>query len=413
MLAAGVLLSSAAGSNAASTEREVVLPPDAEHAEAALAASPRHGEWVEIEVASQTGPPLTTWVVYPERAEKAGAVIVIHEVYGLTDWVRAVADRLAAEGFIALAPDLLSGFGPDGGGTESLGDRVREAIGALRPEEAVQRLDAVREYALALPAANGRVGTVGFCWGGSTSFDYATEQRELDAAVVYYGTSPQEPYDYRRIEAPVLGLYGEDDARVNATIPLAREQMEDLGKPYTVHVCEGAGHGFLRQQDGCDGANLRAAERAWPATLEFFREHLEKGDRMSEHASGTFDVELTPQAAEQASDEAGVGGMQIAKEFHGDLEGTSSGRMLTVFTEVEGSAGYVAMERVEGTLGGRSGTFFLQHSGLMDRGAPRLTIHVVPDSGTGELEGLAGQMTIEIDQGEHRYELEYTLPETS
>lgn len=248
------------------------LPPDAEGAEAALTDSPRHGEWVDVEVAD--GSTVKTWVVYPERSDDAGAVIVIHEIFGLTDWARAVADQLAADGFIALAPDLLTGKGPDGGGTESLGDRVREVIRELEPAEVNARLDAVRAYALELPAANGRVGAVGFCWGGSTSFAYATAQPELDAAVVYYGSSPEEPDAYERIGAPVLGLYGGDDARVNATIPAAEAAMGRLGKSYTKHVYEGAGHGFLRQQGERDGANQRAAEQAWPATLEFFREHL-------------------------------------------------------------------------------------------------------------------------------------------
>lgn len=249
------------------------LPADADGAEAALADSPRHGEWVDVELAD--GSELTTWVVYPERPDKAGAVIVIHEIFGLTDWVRAVADRLAADGFIALAPDLLSGRGPDGGGTDSLGDRAREVIRELEPAEAHARLDAVRAYAMGLPAANGRLGAVGFCWGGSTSFAYAAAQPELDAAVVYYGGSPEEPGGYEAIQSPVLGLYGEDDARINATIPTAEAQMERLGKSYTRHVYEGAGHGFLREQDERDGANRRAAEQAWPATLAFFREHLE------------------------------------------------------------------------------------------------------------------------------------------
>lgn len=248
------------------------LPPDEGGAEAALADSPRHGEWVDVELAD--GSTVKTWVVYPERSDDAGAVIVIHEIFGLTDWARAVADQLAADGFIALAPDLLTGKGPDGGGTESLGDRVREVIRELEPAEVNARLDAVRAYALELPAANGGVGAVGFCWGGSTSFAYATAQPELDAAVVYYGSSPEEPGAYERIEAPVLGLYGGDDARVNATIPAAEEAMGQLGKSYTKNVYEGAGHGFLRQQGERDGANQRAAEQAWPATLEFFREHL-------------------------------------------------------------------------------------------------------------------------------------------
>jgi carboxymethylenebutenolidase len=257
---------------AAPAARGADLPPDAEHAKAALAASPRHGEWVDLKLPD--GGKLVTWVVYPETKARAGAVIVIHEIFGLTDWARGVADQLAKEGFIALAPDLLSGKGPNGGGTESLGDDVTKVIRTLTPETVSARLDAVRDYALKIPAANGKVGAIGFCWGGTTSFEYAVHQPKLDAAVVYYGTSPESAADYAKIGAPVLGLYGGDDARVGATIPRAEAEMKKLGKRYTVRVYDGAGHGFLRQQTGRDGANLRASEKAWPETIAFFRERL-------------------------------------------------------------------------------------------------------------------------------------------
>jgi len=248
------------------------LPPDAEQAKAALAKSPRHGEWTDLKLPD--GGKLVTWVVYPEKKEKAGTVIVIHEIFGLTDWVRGVADQLAKDGFIALAPDLLSGKGPDGGGTASLGEDVTKVIRTLTPETVSARLDAVRDYALKIPAANGKVGTVGFCWGGSTSFAYAVGQPKLDAAIVYYGSSPSDPASYAKISAPVLGLYGGDDARVNSTIPAAEAEMKKLGKKYTVRLFDGAGHGFLRQQTGRDGANMKASEQAWAATLAFFRENL-------------------------------------------------------------------------------------------------------------------------------------------
>jgi carboxymethylenebutenolidase len=257
---------------AAPAARGADLPPDAEHAKAALAASPRHGEWVDLKLPD--GGKLVTWVVYPETKARAGAVIVIHEIFGLTDWARGVADQLAKEGFIALAPDLLSGKGPNGGGTESLGDDVTKVIRTLTPETVSARLDAVRDYALKIPAANGKVGAIGFCWGGTTSFEYAVHQPKLDAAVVYYGTSPESAADYAKIGAPVLGLYGGDDARVGATIPRAEAEMKKLGKRYTVRVYDGAGHGFLRQQTGRDGANLKASEKAWPETIAFFRERL-------------------------------------------------------------------------------------------------------------------------------------------
>jgi len=248
------------------------LPPDADGAKEALSKSPRHGEWVDIKLPD--GGKLVTWVVYPEVKAKAGAVIVVHEIFGLTDWVRSVADQLAKEGFIALAPDLLSGKGPNGGGTDSLGEEATKVIRTLTPEAVAGMLNAVRDYALKLPAGSGKTGSVGFCWGGTTSFAYAVAQPKLDAAVVYYGTSPSDPAAYAKIHAPVLGLYGGDDARVDATIPTAEAEMKKNGKSYTPRVFDGAGHGFLRQQSGKDGANRKATEQAWPATLAFFRENL-------------------------------------------------------------------------------------------------------------------------------------------
>jgi carboxymethylenebutenolidase len=213
------------------------------------------------------------WIVYPERGDKAPVVIVIHEIFGLTDWIRAVADRLAADGFIAIAPDLLSGKGPSGGGTDAFADRdaVTAAVSGLPLDEVVTRLNAVRRYALALPAANGTSATVGFCWGGAMSFAYAAAQPELSAAVVYYGTPPREPARLAGVKAPVLGLYGGNDARVTGTVDDTRAQMKALGKSYEPHVFAGAGHGFLRAQNAQDGANGRAAREAWPLTIAFLR----------------------------------------------------------------------------------------------------------------------------------------------
>src|SRR5215210_7567427 len=189
--------------------RDESLPPGEEQAKAALEKSPRHGEWVDVKLSSG-GAPIRTWVVYPERKDKAGVVIIIHEIYGLSDWIRGVADQLAREGFIAVAPDLISGLGPNGGGTDSVPTRddVVKLVRALTPEEATRRLDAVRQWALALPAANGRSATIGFCWGGARSFAYAATQPGLDAAVVYYGTSPEAADLARIVKAPVQGHYG-------------------------------------------------------------------------------------------------------------------------------------------------------------------------------------------------------------
>ncbi len=252
------------------------LPPAEEQAKAALDKSPRHGEWVDVPMAAG-GPKLRTWIVYPERKTKAPVVIVLQEIFGLTDWIRAVADQLAEDGFIAVAPDLLSGRGPNGGGTESVAsrDEVVALVRGLTPEEVDTRLDAVRAYAVKIPAATGKVGTVGFCWGGGRSFGYAVHQAALGAAVVYYGTGPEDLASLARVKAPVLGLYGGDDARVNATIQPVAAEMKKLGKPYETEIYDGAGHGFLRAQSGRDGANQRATQKAWPRTLAFLRKQLQ------------------------------------------------------------------------------------------------------------------------------------------
>lgn len=249
------------------------LPPGEEGAKARLNSTPRHGEYATV--ALPGGGNLRAWVSYPERKDKAPVVIVIHEIFGLTDWIRSVADQLAADGYIAVAPDLLSGKGPGGGGTEAFASRddVVAGVRGLAPDEVVSRLDAVRAFGAKLPASNGKTATVGYCWGGSTSFTYATRQPGLNAAVVYYGGSP-EASALAAVKAPVLGLYGEDDARVNATVPPAQAEMKKLGKVFDVHTYAGAGHGFLRAQSGREGANLKATEQAWPTMLAFFKQHL-------------------------------------------------------------------------------------------------------------------------------------------
>ncbi|HEV2146815.1 MAG TPA: dienelactone hydrolase family protein [Longimicrobiaceae bacterium] len=251
------------------------LPAGAEEARARLAASPRHGEWVTV----RTGPAdsVRAWVVYPERAERAPVVLVVHEIFGLSDWIRAVADQLAADGFIAIAPDLLTmqriPAGPTG---EPNPDSARARIRALEPADVHRQLRAVAEYGMARPAALPQYGIVGFCWGGAVAFAHATRVRGLGAAVVYYGTSP-EPPELAAVTAPVLGLYGENDARVNATVPPADSAMRALGKTFEPHFFAGAGHGFLRQQSGQDGANLAATRQAWPLTVAWFRRYLEPG----------------------------------------------------------------------------------------------------------------------------------------
>jgi carboxymethylenebutenolidase len=254
--------------------RDPSLPAAEETAKATLEASPRHGEYVDVKTPAG-GAPIRAWIVYPERKDKAGVVIVIHEIFGLSDWIRGVADQLAREGFIAVVPDFVSGHGPGGGGTDSVASRddVVKLVHEATPEETLARLNAAREYAMKLPAANGKVATIGFCWGGGRSFAYAAAQPALNAAVVYYGTSP-ETAALGAIRAPILGLYGGDDARVNATVGPAQAEMKRLGRNYEPHIYDRAGHGFLREQSGRDGANMKATAQAWARTIAFLREHL-------------------------------------------------------------------------------------------------------------------------------------------
>jgi carboxymethylenebutenolidase len=225
----------------------------------------------------RTGPSdsVKAWVVYPERSTKAPVVVVVHEIYGLSTWVRGVADQLAADGFIALAPDLLTGKAASAPGGDTLTQAAASAaIRTLSTADVQRQLAAVGQYGMSLPAAEKEYGVVGFCWGGSTSFMHAVASPPgLGASVVYYGTSPADSL-LPRVKVPVLGLYGGDDARVDATIAPAETAMRSLGKSYEPHTFAGAGHGFLRQQDGKDGANLSASRRAWPLTLAFFRTHL-------------------------------------------------------------------------------------------------------------------------------------------
>jgi carboxymethylenebutenolidase len=229
-----------------------------------LETSPRHHEWVEIE---HGGRKVHTLVVYPQVSTKATAVIVIHENRGLNDWARSVADQVAEAGYIALAPDLLSGKGPGGGRTSDFAnaDAAREAMYELKPDQVMADLDAVAEHARKLPAGNGKVAVAGFCWGGGTTFRFATHRPDLAAAFVFYGAFDHTREDLAKIKAPVYGFYGGDDERINATIPGTEALMRELGKTYEPVVYEGAGHGFLRQGEDpqASEANRKAHAAAW------------------------------------------------------------------------------------------------------------------------------------------------------
>jgi carboxymethylenebutenolidase len=240
-----------------------------------LESSPRHVDWIDIK-SSSGGAPIKSFVVYPERKDKAPVVIVVQEIFGLTDWIRGVADQLAKEGFIAIAPDFMSGLGPNGGGSAELGEQgSTQAIGKLTDDDKVRILNDVRTYAATIPSANGKLGVVGFCWGGGTAFLYARKQPALNAAVSYYGPMPGDPAEFASAKAPVLGLYGGNDNRVNANIDKAKEGMAKAGATYDPHVFEGAGHGFLRQQNGSAQApgNMKATEEGWTLTLDWLKKY--------------------------------------------------------------------------------------------------------------------------------------------
>lgn len=267
----GRVMDDGPGSSAAA---QTGIPASATDVDARLAASPRHGEWAMVGAGGADS--VRAWVVYPERSDKAPVVIVVHEIFGVSNWVRGVADQLAADGFIAIAPDFLSGMnvpnGPDGA---PMPDSARAAIQRVNQADVQRRIDAVARWGMALPAALPRYGIVGYCWGGTVSFNHAAHSPTLGASVVYYGTSPASER-LGSVRAPVLGLYGENDARVNQTIAPADSAMRALGKSFAYQLFPGAGHGFLRQQDGANGANLAATQAAWPRTIAFFRQHLER-----------------------------------------------------------------------------------------------------------------------------------------
>jgi carboxymethylenebutenolidase len=220
-----------------------------------LVKSPRHQEWVKVTYGGRT---VDTFIVYPEVSHKAPVVLLIHEIFGLSDWARSMADDLAAAGYIVVAPDLLSGFGPNGGDTSAFPDipSITKAVSGLAAETVTTDLNAVADYAKKLPAANGKLAVTGFCWGGGKSFQFATQRKDLSAAFVFYGPPPQTP-DLAGIKAPVYGFYAENDARITATVPATKDAMQAAGKKYDPVIYDGAGHGFMRA--GEDPGNTNPA----------------------------------------------------------------------------------------------------------------------------------------------------------
>jgi carboxymethylenebutenolidase len=234
-----------------------------------LEKSPRHQEWVDVKYGNRS---VKSFLVFPEVSKKVPVIIVIHENRGLNDWARSVADKIAEAGYIAIAPDLLSGTGPDGGGTNSFAnaDDARTGIYALKPEQVTADLDAVVSYAEKIPAGNGKVAVIGFCWGGSQAFNFASNNSKIKTSIVCYGTGPTDGATLAKIKAPVYGFYGGNDQRVNATIPDIQKLMDNNKQIYKPVIYEGAGHGFFRagEEEGASEANIKAAQEGWNSVLK-------------------------------------------------------------------------------------------------------------------------------------------------
>ncbi len=231
-------------------------------AKAALEKSPRHREWVTLKHDTRS---VETFVVYPESKGKTPVVLIIHEIFGMTDWVQDLADQVAAAGYIAVAPDLLSGMGPNGGRSSDFAEgKTMEAVSHLNPDQVTADLNAAADYALKIPASIGKLFVGGFCWGGSQTFRFATNRGDLAAAFVFYGGPPDKDA-MARIKAPVYGFYAGNDARIGATIPDAVAQMKAASKAYDIVTYEGAGHGFMRAGEAPDAKedDKRARADAW------------------------------------------------------------------------------------------------------------------------------------------------------
>jgi carboxymethylenebutenolidase len=231
-------------------------------AKARLDASPRHHEYVTLKHGTRS---LQAFVVYPEVKTKAPTVVLIHEIFGLSDWAKEMADELAAEGFIVVAPDLLSGFGPNGGGSSEFPsqDAAVKAVSGLDPAGVLDDVDAAADYAKHIPAGDGKIAVVGFCWGGGKSFAFAAHRKDLSAAFVFYGSGPS---DVTPVTAPVYGFYAGNDARIGATIPDTTAAMKAAGKFYEPVTYDGAGHGFMRAGEdpsNTNPANKTAREQAF------------------------------------------------------------------------------------------------------------------------------------------------------
>lgn len=241
-------------------------------AQAQLKKSSRHREWVTVKHGARS---VETFVVYPESKEKKPVVLIIHEIFGLSDWAQELADEVAAAGYVAVAPDLLSGMAPNGGRTSDFpGDKVTEAVSHLSPDQVTADLNAAADYALKLPAANGKLFVGGFCWGGGQTFRFATNRTDLSAAFVFYGPPPDKDA-MARIRAPVYGFYAGNDQRIDGTIPDTITQMKTAGKTYEPVTYDSAGHGFMRTGEAPDAkdADRKARTDAWARWKSLLERH--------------------------------------------------------------------------------------------------------------------------------------------
>jgi carboxymethylenebutenolidase len=291
------------------------LLPAQDWAKAALDKSPRHREYVSIKHGDRT---VQAFVVYPEVSRKAPVVVLIHEIFGLSDWAKEMADELAAHGYIVIAPDLLTGFGPNGGGSDAFPsqDATTKAVSGLSPDVVTADLDAVAEFGKKLPSANGKLFVAGFCWGGGKSFTFATHRHDLSAAFVFYGPPPAE---FTSISAPVYGFYAGNDARISATVPATGDAMKAAGKKYEPVIYDGAGHGFMRAGEAPDAndANKKARDeglkrmvtlidRASAATTNHVRKPVRAGAAPSRTAVATVSCHPANAAKDAMVDMAAI-----------------------------------------------------------------------------------------------------------
>lgn len=238
-------------------------------AKARLDASPRHHEYITLKHDSRS---LQAFVVYPEVKSKAPVVVLIHEIFGLTDWAKEMADELAAAGYIVIAPDLLSGAGANGAGSESFPsqDAAVKAVSQLNPDIVTADLDAAADYSKTIPSANGKLAVTGFCWGGGKSFLFATHRHDLSAAFVFYGPPPPDSA-LAAITAPVYGFYAGNDARITSTVPATTAAMQAARKSFDPVTYEGAGHGFMRAGEDpgdTNPANKTARQQGFSRLIE-------------------------------------------------------------------------------------------------------------------------------------------------